>query len=90
VLPQLRLPRSPRYGVRSALSFPTVGEATVWARRLAQPSYQPSFRRSLDAFVQRIGGQAVHIATVEDGERSLAVVLAAEESAQRNMPVVVP
>jgi hypothetical protein len=55
-----------------------------------QPSYQPSFRRALHAFVQRIGGQAVHMATVEDGERSLAVVLAAEESAQRNMPVVVP
>jgi hypothetical protein len=30
------------------------------------------------------------MATVEDGERSLAVVLAAEESAQRKMPVVVP
>jgi predicted dehydrogenase len=90
VLPQLQLARSPRYGVRSALSLPTIGEAAVWARRLVQPSYQPSFRRALHAFVQRIGGQAVHMATVEDGERSLAVVLAAEESAQRNMPVVVP
>jgi hypothetical protein len=55
-----------------------------------QPSYQPSFRRALHAFVQRIHGQAVNMATVEDGERSLAVVLAAEESAQRNIPVVVP
>jgi predicted dehydrogenase len=90
VLPQLQLARSPLYGVRSAWSLPTVGEATVWARRLVQPSYQPSFRRALHAFVQRIGGQAVQMATVEDGERSLAVVLAAEESAQRNMPVVVP
>ena len=90
VLPQLQVARSPRYGVRSAWSLPTVGEATVWARRLVQPSYQPSFRRALHAFVQRIGGQTVHTATVEDGERSLAVVLAAEESAQRNMPVVVP
>ena len=90
VLPQLQLARSPLYGVRSAWSLPTVGEATVWARRLVQPSYQPSFRRALHAFVQRIGGQAAHMATVEDGERSLAVVLAAEELAQRNMPVVVP
>jgi predicted dehydrogenase len=90
VLPQLQLARSPRYGVRSGWSLPTVGEATVWARWLVQPSYQPSFRRALHAFVQRIGGQEVHMATVEDGERSLAVVLAAEESAQRNMPVVVP
>ena len=90
VLPQLQLARLPRYGVRSAWSLPTVSEATVWARRLVKPSYQPSFRRALHAFVRRIGGQAVHIATVEDGERSLAVVLAAEESAQRNMPVAVP
>ena len=70
--------------------LPTVGEATIWARRLVQPSYQPSFRRALHAFVRRIGGQAVQMATVEDGERSLAVVLAAEESAQRNMPVDLP
>jgi len=76
--------------VRSAWSLPTIDEATVWARRLVQPSYQPSFRRALHAFVQRIGGQAAQMATVEDGERSLAVVLAAEESAQRNMPVDVP
>jgi len=90
VLPQLQLARSPLYGVRSAWSLPTMGEATVWARRLVQPSYQPSFRRALQAFVQRIGGQAVHMVTVEDGERSLAVVLAAEESAHLNLPVVVP
>jgi myo-inositol 2-dehydrogenase / D-chiro-inositol 1-dehydrogenase len=90
VLPQLRLARFPRYGVRSTRPFPTVGESIVWARRLVQPSYQPSFRRALHAFVRRIGGQAVHTATVEDGERSLAVVLAAEESARRNMPVAVP
>ena len=89
VLPQLQIARLPRYGVRPAWSLPTIGEATVWARRLVQPSYQPSYRRALHAFVQRIGGQAVPMATVEDGERSLAVVLAAEESARRNMPVAV-
>ncbi len=89
VLPQLQVARVPRYGVRPAWSFPSVSEATVWARRLLQPSYQPSYRRSLRAFFQRIGGEAVHMATVEDGERSLAVVLAAEESAQRNTPVSV-
>jgi predicted dehydrogenase len=89
VLPQLHIARLRRYGRRSAWSFPTVGDAAVWARRLVQPSYQPSYRRALHAFVQRIGGQAVQMATVEDGERSLAVVLAAEESAQRNTPVAV-
>ena len=89
VLPQLQVARLPRYGVRPVWSFPTIAEATVWARRLVQPSYQPSYRRALHAFVQRIGGHAVHMATVEDGERSLAVVLAAEESARRNMPVAV-
>jgi predicted dehydrogenase len=87
VLPQLRIARLPRYGLRSVWAFPTAGEAAVWARRLAQPSYQPSFRRALQTFVLRIGGHAVQMATVEDGERSLAVVLAAEESARRKMPV---
>ena len=90
VLPQLRIARLPRYGLRSVWAFPTVGEATLWTRRLVQPSYQPSFRRALDAFIRRIRGQAVEMATVEDGERSLAVVLAAEQSAQRNMPVDLP
>jgi predicted dehydrogenase len=90
VLPQLQLGRSPRYGVRSTWLIPTLGEATILARRFVQPSYQPSFRRALHAFVQRIGGRSVQMATVEDGERSLAVVLAAEESARRNTPVAVP
>ena len=89
VLPQLQIARLPRYGVRPSWSLPTIGEAAVWARRLVQPGYQPSYRRALHAFVQRIAGQAVPMATVEDGEQSLRVVLAAEESARRNMPVAV-
>jgi myo-inositol 2-dehydrogenase / D-chiro-inositol 1-dehydrogenase len=87
VLPQVQIARLPRYGVRPSWSLPTIGEAGIWARRLLQPSYQPSYRRALHAFVHRIGGGAGQMATVEDGERSLAVVLAAEESARRSMPV---
>jgi predicted dehydrogenase len=90
VLPRLRIARKQRYGLRSVRSLPGVGVATVWVRRLVQPSYQPSYRRAMQAFVRRIGGQVVPMATVEDGERSLSVILAAEESARRNAEVAVP
>ena len=55
-------------------------------RRLVRPSYQPSFSRALGAFVDRINGRSVALPTVEDGVRSLAVVLAAEESAAAKGP----
>jgi predicted dehydrogenase len=90
VMPRVRVARLPRYGVRSAWSLPGAGDAAMWARRLVQPSYQPSYGRALHAFVQRIGGHDAPMASVKDGERSLAVVLAAEESARRNAPVAVP
>lgn len=88
--PTLRVARRFGYGVRSSRNPPTVEGAALWLRRLAQPSYQPSFRRAIAAFVQRIGGRSVPMATIEDGARSLAVVLAAEESARRNAAVAVP
>jgi myo-inositol 2-dehydrogenase / D-chiro-inositol 1-dehydrogenase len=90
LVPVLKEARRFGYGVRSAWLPPAIDLAPIWLRRMAQPSYQPSFRRALAAFIQRIAGQAVQIATIEDGERNLAVILAAEESARRNTPVAVP
>ena len=82
--------RSRGYGLRSAWMSPSIEQVELWARQLVQPSYQPSFRLALAAFVQRIAGQPVSLATIDDGARSLAVVLAAEESAGRMAPVAVP
>lgn len=68
-----RVSRSHGYGVRSALS---VGSRDLWAwrlLRLARPSYDPSYRLALQAFVDGHPG-----ATLEDGRRSLDVILAAE------------
>lgn len=87
--PALSVARPRGYGVRSVRNPPSVEGAALWLRRLVQPSYQPSFRRALAAFVDRINGRSTPIATPDDGARSLAVVLAAEESARRNMPVAV-
>ncbi|MBI2835828.1 MAG: Gfo/Idh/MocA family oxidoreductase [Acidobacteria bacterium] len=88
--PRLRRPRRAGYGAREVWTPPSASAAALWMRRLAQPSYQPSFRRSLDAFIRRVRGLPVPLATLEDGERSLAVILAAEESARQNARVSVP
>jgi predicted dehydrogenase len=76
-----------RYGVRRRPSLPTAAEALLWARRLVQPSYQPSFRRSLAAFIGRVNGAAVNLPTLDDGAASLAVVLAAEASAREGRAI---
>jgi predicted dehydrogenase len=76
-----------RYGVRRRSSVPTAAGALLWTRRLAQPSYEPSFRRAIRAFIDRITGAMVDLPTLEDGAASLAVVLAAEASARDGRPV---
>jgi myo-inositol 2-dehydrogenase / D-chiro-inositol 1-dehydrogenase len=83
----LRLGRRFGYGVRSALLFPA-RDAIVWRlTRVLRPSYEPSYRRSLTAFVAMLGGAAPRIATLDDGVRSLEAILAAEESARLGRPV---
>jgi predicted dehydrogenase len=79
-LPVIHRSLTRRYGVRRRPTMPTADEVMLWARRLAQPSYQPSFRRSIAAFIQRVNGAPAELATLEDGAASLAVVLAAEAS----------
>jgi predicted dehydrogenase len=88
--PTLKITRGRGYGLRSAWMPPSIEQVEVWARQIVRPSYQPSFRLALTAFAQRIAGQPASLATIDDGARSLAVVLAAEESAGRMAPVAVP
>lgn len=69
------------YGVRRAWVAPTVEVAAWRLRRLVRPSVDPSYRRSLQAFVHQLGGHPGSGASLLDGVRSLEAVLSAEESA---------
>jgi myo-inositol 2-dehydrogenase / D-chiro-inositol 1-dehydrogenase len=86
---ELRVARRFGYGMRTSWARPDAALASLAMRRLARPSYEPSFRLSLAAFVDRLRGGLGPLATIEDGACSLAVVLAAEESARtgRRVPV---
>jgi predicted dehydrogenase len=50
-------------------------------RSRLRPGWDPSYRRSLQAFVDRTHGSQIALPTLEDGLRSLEIVLAAERSA---------
>ncbi len=86
---ELRVTRRLGYGMRTAWVRPSGALASLALRRLARPAYEPSFRSSLAAFVDRLRGAPGPLATVEDGARSLAVILAAEQSARTGRPVPV-
>ena len=77
-----RAPRRFGYGVRTVRRPPRPGDLGWRLRRLASPSHDPSYRRSLAAFAAEVGGAPARNARLLDGARSLAVVLAAEESAR--------
>jgi predicted dehydrogenase len=86
---RLRVPRGRGYGTRTAWPGSVAGLASARLRRLVQPSHEPSFARALAAFVEHLRGRDSSIASLDDGARSLAVVLAAEEAARRGVPVPV-
>ena len=86
---EVRTARRVGYGMRTSWVRPSAALASLTLRRLARPSYEPSFRSSLAAFVDRLRGKPGPLATVEDGVRSLAVVLAAEQSARTGERVLV-
>lgn len=68
-----RVSRRHGYGVRSTFAM---GARDLWAwrlLRLARPSYDPSYRSALEAFVDGRPG-----ATLDDGRRSLEAILNAE------------
>lgn len=78
---ELRLHRRRGYGPRSRPA-PTPALAAWRVRRLAG-DVEPSYGRALRAFVALVRGGPQRCATLDDGLRSLEVVLAAEDSARR-------
>jgi len=77
----LGLPRRFGYGVRHAWIAPTAAIVSFRLRRAVRPSYDPSYRRSLQAFVDQLLGRPAAGASLFDGVRSLEAVLNAEASA---------
>ncbi len=86
----LRTSRRFGYGVHSPLTLPPSEVLAYQMIRLVRPSYDPSYRRALNAFVELINGGPSRIASLQDGLRSLEVVLAAEESARDHRQVTMP
>jgi predicted dehydrogenase len=85
----LRVPRRFGYGVRSVPVPPTGAVAAWWGERVMRPSADPSYRRSLAAFVGLLRGEAVAMPALIDGMRALEVVEAAEESDRSGSSVAV-
>lgn len=77
----LSLPRRFGYGTRRTFVWPQM-DAIAWrCARLLRPSYDASYRRALSNFVARCSGRTQPFASLQDGLRSLEVILAAEQSA---------
>jgi predicted dehydrogenase len=75
------------YGARRGRRMPRITNARWRIGRLIRPSFDPSRRRALELFVAIAQGQSRHAPRLEDGMRSLEVVLAAEKSARDGYPV---
>ncbi len=82
----LRVGRRFGYGVRRPWIAPTPSAGAWRLQRLFRPSIDPSFRRALRAFLDLVRGRENRVASLQDGLRSLEVILAAEDSAGRVVP----
>jgi myo-inositol 2-dehydrogenase/D-chiro-inositol 1-dehydrogenase len=70
--------------------IPPLWASSLWqVHKLARPAYEPSYRRSLEAFVEALLGGKPELPSLDDGLRSLEVVLAAEASSRVGEPVSV-
>ncbi len=87
--PELRVPRRLGYGTRRCRFLPRMANLSWRVRRLVRPSFDPSRLRALNAFVALTRGESCDAPSLEDGLRSLEVVLAAEESARTGHPIVI-
>lgn len=83
----LRLERRFGYGVRTALVLPSPGSLAWQFARSIRPSWESSYRRALGAFTDMCRGGPSRLATIADGQRSLAAVLAAEQAASAGTAV---
>ena len=83
----LRVPRRFGYGVRSARTPPDAALAAWRVARIARPSNEPSYLRSLTAFVRALSGSGPPMPTVDDGMRALEVIEAAELASHRGETV---
>jgi len=86
---ELRSARRFGYGLRRIHLPPVLADVGWRLRRVASPAHEPSYARALAAFVAEVRGAPPATARLADGARSLAVVLAAEESARCGRPVPV-
>lgn len=77
----VRVSRKLGYGTRSRVILPDAPVARWRSRRMISPSTDPSFQRTLESFVGAINGHGSVSASLSDGAKSLAVILAAESSA---------
>ena len=78
----VRVARRRGYGTRRRWVAPSPATLAWRLERLWRPAADPSYRRSLRAFIECCrGGPAGPTASLADGLRSLEVVLAAEEAA---------
>ena len=78
----LQVRRRSAYGVRPASARPGIDVWRWRAARLAGRGGDPSYARSLRAFVDRVRGEDVETPTLGDGLASLRIVLAAERLAR--------
>lgn len=83
----LRVQRRFGYGTRTKTVLPDTSVAQWRVRRLARPSYEPSYGNAVSSFVAAIHGKPHEGATLVDAAKSLDVVLAAENSAMTGMLV---
>jgi predicted dehydrogenase len=86
----LRLARRFGYGVRSRFLLPSRAILAWRLARLVRPSYESSYRTALTDFTSAVRGGPQRGAALDDGLKSLEVVLGAEASAQLGRPVSVP
>jgi myo-inositol 2-dehydrogenase/D-chiro-inositol 1-dehydrogenase len=83
-------PRRFGYGRRERSVGTGISDIVWRARRLARPAEDPSYLRAMRSFVRHLRNEEPVLASLDDGERSLRVILAAEESSRRaSSPVTV-
>ena len=82
----LQTPRRFGYGSRRRMLAPEAGNVAWRMRRFVRPAEDPSYHAALKAFAN---GRVSESASMSDGERSLEVILAAEQSGALGEPVPV-